>query len=557
MSSRFWAQGWSESESESDDESDDEEAPDARYRYLYSDSEDSDDQRRVVRSAKEKHSEEMRATVDQMKNAMKINDFVSLQDGFEKINKQLEKVMRVTGADTFPNLYIKTLVVLEDFLDRAMANKEARKKMRSGNSKALNSLKQKVKKNNKQYEDLINEFRENPWSEEEEKDADEESDVEEESGTEDVKDPRKKEKLHDKQFTEEDVQDNQSEIGEGWELISKKEKLLDKQSTKEDVQHIQSKIGEGWELISKKDKLLDKQFAKEDVQDNQSERGEGWEKMMIGKEKLQFTKEPSEITWDLVHKKFKEIVAARGRRGTGRFDQVEQLTFLTKLAKTPAQKLQILFSVVSALFDVNPGLSGRMPIHVWKKCVQNMLVILDILIQHPNINVVDDSVEPDEDETRKGADFNGHIRVQGNLVAFFERIETEFFKCLQSIEPHMRECTERLRGEPMFLVLAQKVQEYLKRTKDQKAAEKVALSRLKLIQYKPQEAYDAMKKLVEQSGEGDDESKVEENQGPSTFVVVPDAVPGKSTSPSAVYLMYKKNTCHRFYFLPNTGRCSA
>ncbi|KAK1317635.1 Eukaryotic translation initiation factor 3 subunit C [Acorus calamus] len=471
MSSRFWNKG-----EDTDSEEEEEELSDfggdaeaggepaaaaatAGSRYLQgnaSDSDDSDEHHRVVKSAKDKRYEEMSATVDQMRNATKINDWVSLVECFDKLNKQLEKVSRVTetsSADHAPKLYIKALVMLEDFLAEALANKEAKKKMSTSNAKALNSMKQKLKKNNKPTR-----IRSPSISEEVEEEPGMGSDDEDGS-----------------------AQGDDESKGEG--------------------------AGGVWErMMSKKDRLMDKQFMKD----------------------------PSEITWDVIDKKLKEIMASRGKKGTDRVERVEQLTFLTRVAKTPAQKLMILFNVISAQFDVNLNLSGHMPVPIWKRCAQNLLAALDILECYPNITV-SDSTEPDENETQKAADYKDTIHVWGNLVAFLERMDSEYFKSLQCIDPHTKEYVERLQDEPIFVVLAQNIQAYLERVGDFRAAAKVAQRLAELIYYKPQEVYDSMRKLAELSpGEdGADSEAGDEFRGPAAFVVIPELVPRSPTFPES------------------------
>jgi translation initiation factor 3 subunit C len=62
-------------------------------------------------------------------------------------------------AEPIPPFYVRTLISLEESLNTAiLKEKEAKKKMNATNNRALNAMKQKVKKAVKEYEKEIKQY---------------------------------------------------------------------------------------------------------------------------------------------------------------------------------------------------------------------------------------------------------------------------------------------------------------------------------------------------------------------------------------------------------------
>ena len=61
-----------------------------------------------------------------------------------------------------PRFYIRYLAELEDFINEQWEDKEGRKTMSKQNSKALATLRQKLKKYNKEFEDQLVAYRGGP-----------------------------------------------------------------------------------------------------------------------------------------------------------------------------------------------------------------------------------------------------------------------------------------------------------------------------------------------------------------------------------------------------------
>jgi translation initiation factor 3 subunit C len=154
-----------ESEDESEeDESDEEEGKTGASKFLKeaSDEEESEDEERVtvVKSAKDKRYEELEGTIRLIENAEKINDWAVISSEFDKLNRQIPALIKQNDGKT-PKLYIKAIADLETvMLETIEKQKVSPKKMNAINTRGLNAVRQRIRKNNKDYAKDIDLYRE-------------------------------------------------------------------------------------------------------------------------------------------------------------------------------------------------------------------------------------------------------------------------------------------------------------------------------------------------------------------------------------------------------------
>lgn len=76
---------------------------------------------------------------------------------FDKLNRQ---VVKLAEKEKLPKIYVKTIAELEDFMNETIAmQKVTTKKLNATNARGLNAMKQKIKRNNRDYAAEIDKYR--------------------------------------------------------------------------------------------------------------------------------------------------------------------------------------------------------------------------------------------------------------------------------------------------------------------------------------------------------------------------------------------------------------
>ncbi|TIB65814.1 hypothetical protein E3P77_00016 [Wallemia ichthyophaga] len=149
------------SDEEDSDDSDDDEAPKKSKFLKGAQSDDSDqeeDTKKIVKSAKDKRVEEMESIIKSLDNAHKISDWAAINTEFDKLTRLIIRLQ--TLHEPIPAMFIKTLVTLDD--DLKSDKGDTKKKLNATNNRAMNGMRQKIKKSIRDWEKDVESYRVNP-----------------------------------------------------------------------------------------------------------------------------------------------------------------------------------------------------------------------------------------------------------------------------------------------------------------------------------------------------------------------------------------------------------
>ncbi|XP_050162132.1 eukaryotic translation initiation factor 3 subunit C-like protein, partial [Myiozetetes cayanensis] len=373
-----------------------------------------------------------------------------------------------------PRFYLRILADLEDYLNELWEDKEGKKKMNKNNAKALSSLRQKLRKYNRDYEAQIAAYRQNPEQsdEDEEKSRRDSEGSASSSGAEDEPGTFLKRRDRDEtrgRFKEEES-GSESESDEDWGDDSSES---DSESDEDDgkftslaskfLKKDEERRGAERRREEKAKKKLERKTRREE--EEEEEEGGEWEKVKGGvplvKEKPKMFAKGTEITVGLVVKKLNEILQARGKKGTDRAAQIELLQHLVSVAHehnlgVPLE-LKIKFNIVASLYDYNPNLAAYMKPELWQKCLGCIEELLELLFAHPEIFVGENVLEESENLGNPEQPY----RVRGCVLTLVERMDEEFTKIMQNTDPHSQEYVEHLKDEGRVCAIIARLQRYL------------------------------------------------------------------------------------------------
>lgn len=157
---------------------------------------------------------------------------------------------------------------------------------------------------------------------------------------------------------------------------------------------------------------------------------------------------------------------------------------LLEAAKSPFQEIMILLALIPSRFDINFSMVEHMQVDIWKKVEKEINQVLEILESHPEYVIREDAEEldyGDEDIIPKEGEI---VHIRGSIASLVERLDDEFTKSLQSIDPHTTDYIDRLRDEPGLYAVLVRTQAYAEKNNMEAILPRTIIRRLDHLYFK-------------------------------------------------------------------------
>ncbi len=150
------------------------------------------------------------------------------------------------------------------------------------------------------------------------------------------------------------------------------------------------------------------------------------------------------LTEEELSNRMKDIVASRGRKGTDPRDLLRKLEVLSRAARRfgPRVEIPVLMHLVSAMYDAHRVIDDFMALHQWRTCFRSLMRVVNLLSEEHKLELtalVEEGYSvgiaggPEEEVKEENKNM---ISVVGSLETFLMRLEDEYTKSLQQINPH-------------------------------------------------------------------------------------------------------------------------
>eukprot|EP00331_Platyophrya_macrostoma_P028491 CAMPEP_0176444104 /NCGR_PEP_ID=MMETSP0127-20121128/22858_1 /TAXON_ID=938130 /ORGANISM="Platyophrya macrostoma, Strain WH" /LENGTH=875 /DNA_ID=CAMNT_0017829537 /DNA_START=41 /DNA_END=2668 /DNA_ORIENTATION=- len=484
MSTKFFKKEGEDSDPEvSDDSSQNEDKKEDNLparKNLYMESSSDEEEKRVVRSEKDKRYHALNENIKKIKDKLKNEDFNAISNEFDELNKNLEKAKKVIEKEGIPRFYVQICYVLEKTIQDYPPEKK--KNLKGNNAKGFNNLKLRIKKNYKNHQAVFDEFKKHPvFSEDEQKSEDEIKKNKKDASSDESSDDDKKAKKGGESSSDE------SSLSEG--SLSDSESS-DEEDLKKYLQSSDPQVRRNYWLLRKDTEEEDEETKKAKEEEKKKKKAEQIKQAQLRKiraqeekdRQAQVNREKVTYTIDALEKKIVEIIERRSGKKvqTGKSRGVdEDLDLLQDFlsdTKDNGRRLEILMILLPIRFDYAKMVNSLyMTRNLWVESFKNLQEVFRLIKTKDRLNI-----QEIRTFQRDSENFYKESSITESFSTHFDGLDSELVKGFKNTESNLPEYQDRLRDQAQLYKLARDALDYFDLIRDEVNYIKFAF---KIIEY--------------------------------------------------------------------------